>query len=48
MAELALVLAVPARSFRVECDDPHVPKPASVVVTRPECPVRFRFFPRAR
>jgi cytochrome P450 len=45
-AEIALVLAVLLREYRVACDDPHVPKPVSVIVTRPDRPIEFRLYPR--
>ncbi len=46
MAEATLVLATLLRSFRVELDDPHRPHPVSVIVTRPDRPLRFRLHPR--
>ena len=46
MAEIALVLAALLRNFRVVCDDPHVPQPVSVIVTRPDRPIQFRLYPR--
>ena len=46
MAEIALVLAALLRDYRVACDDPHVPKPVSVIVTRPDRPIQFRLYPR--
>ncbi|MGH7120089.1 MAG: cytochrome P450 [Acetobacteraceae bacterium] len=46
MAELMLVLASMLKNFRVEPAEQRMPRPVSVIVTRPDRSIRFRLIPR--
>lgn len=46
LAEITLAMAALLRDWRVEDIDSHIPRPVSVIVTRPDRPVQFRLTPR--